>query len=126
VEAEAALARIKAALKLTIVYLITNLWICLDNLEVATCLLSPFVGLSQEVFDTFQNLASSWLVRERYPYTRGGSVWICWVPGHIQILENKVADKATKKGVGMPPPPTSQHSYALLRRQAKANAILAF
>ncbi|KAI9035498.1 ribonuclease H family protein [Aspergillus affinis] len=76
-EAEAALTGIKAALKLTIAYFATDLWICLDNLEVATRLLSTFSGSSQEVFNTFQDVALSWSVRERYLYTGSSSVRIC-------------------------------------------------
>jgi hypothetical protein len=56
-KAEVALAGIKAALKLYTTCFATNLWICLDNLEVATQLLSPFTSLSQEVFESFRALA---------------------------------------------------------------------
>lgn len=35
------------------IYFTTNLWVYLNNLEVATYLLLPFAGLSQEVFKTF-------------------------------------------------------------------------
>ncbi|XP_077661262.1 uncharacterized protein AFUA_7G00100 [Aspergillus fumigatus Af293] len=76
-EAEAALASIKAAMQYHTARFTTNLWVCLDNLEVATHLLSPFAGLSQEIFETFQTLASTWLKQERFPYTNGGSVRIC-------------------------------------------------
>ncbi|KAI9034981.1 ribonuclease H family protein [Aspergillus affinis] len=124
-EAEAALAGIKAALKLTTAYLATNLWICLDNLEVATRLLSTFSGSSQEVFNTFQDLVSSWSVRERYLYTGSSSVRICWVPGHMQIPENEAADQATKKGAGILSSLANKHSYASLRRQTKDDAISA-
>jgi hypothetical protein len=47
-EAEAALAGVKAALGLYTAQLATNLWVCLDNLEVGTRLLAPFTGSSQE------------------------------------------------------------------------------
>ncbi|KAI9034741.1 reverse transcriptase, partial [Aspergillus affinis] len=72
-EAEAALAGVKAALKLSTARFATNLWVCLDNLEVATRLLSPFTGSSQGVFESFQTLAQSWLARERFSYTNGGT-----------------------------------------------------
>jgi ribonuclease HI len=124
-EAEAALAGIKAALKLHTACFATNLWICLDNLEVATRLLSPFTGSSQEVFESFRALASTWLARERFMYTDGGSVRICWVPSHTQIPENEAADQAAKKGAAMNPPPSSRHSYALLRWRAKTDAVAA-
>jgi hypothetical protein len=73
-EAEAALAGINAAMQYHTARFATDLWVCLDKLEVATRLLSPFVGSSQEVFETFRTLASTWLERERFPYTDGGSV----------------------------------------------------
>jgi ribonuclease HI len=125
-EAEAALAGVKAAFELYTARSATNLWVCLENLEVATRLLSPFVGSSQEVFESFQAIASTWLTRERFPYTDGGSVRICWVPGHSQVPENEAADQAVKKGAAMnPPPSSSRHSYASLRRRAKTDAISA-
>jgi hypothetical protein len=58
-EAEAALAGAKAAFQLHTACYATNLWICLDNLEVATRLLSPFTGSSQEVFESFRALAET-------------------------------------------------------------------
>jgi ribonuclease HI len=64
---------------------------------VATQLLSSFTGLLQEVFESFRALASTWLAWERFIYTDGGSVRICWVPSHTQIPENKAADQAAKK-----------------------------
>jgi ribonuclease HI len=121
-EAEAALAGAKAAFQLHIACYATNLLICLDNLEVATRLLSPFTGLSQEVFESFRALAKNWPARERFPYTDGGSVRICWVPGHTQIPENEAADQAAKKGAAMNPPP-SKHSYASLKRRAKMEML---
>ncbi|KAI9037727.1 ribonuclease H family protein [Aspergillus affinis] len=120
-EAEAALAGVKAALKLDTARFATNLWVCLDNLEVATRLLSPFTGSSQGIFESFQALAQTWLTRERFSYTNGGSVRVCWVPSHTRIPENETADQAAKKGATMDPPFSSKHSYASLRRQAKAD-----
>ncbi|KAI9040114.1 ribonuclease H family protein [Aspergillus affinis] len=76
-EAEAALAGVKAALKLDTARFVTDFWVCLDNLEVATRLLSPFAGLSQGIFESFQALARTWPARERFSYTNGGSVRVC-------------------------------------------------
>ncbi|KAI9042361.1 ribonuclease H family protein [Aspergillus affinis] len=118
-EAEAALAGVKAALKLGTARFATNLWVCLDNLEVATCqpetanttrLLSPFTGSSQGVFESIQALAQTWLTRERFSYTNGGFVRVCWVPGHTQIPKNETADQAAKKGATMDPPSSSKRS----------------
>jgi ribonuclease HI len=124
-EAEAALAGIKAALEIYTARFATNLWICLDNLEVATRLLSSFTGSSQEIFESFRALALTWPTRERFPYTDGGSVQICWVPGHMQIPENEAADLAAKQGAAMDPPSISRYSYASLKRKAKTDTISA-
>ncbi|EED17292.1 conserved hypothetical protein [Talaromyces stipitatus ATCC 10500] len=64
-EAEAALAGAQAAIAYPTAQFATNLWICLDNLEVATRLLSPSTGSSQEVFESFRTLAAAWPLRER-------------------------------------------------------------
>jgi ribonuclease HI len=119
-EAEAALAGIKAAMHSDTARFATNLWVCLDNLEVATRLLSPFAGSSQEVFETFRTLALTWLERESFSYTNGGSVRICWVPGHTRVPGNEAADQAAKKGAALEPPISCKYSFASLKRQAKA------
>ncbi|KAI0992885.1 hypothetical protein K3495_g15299, partial [Podosphaera aphanis] len=64
-EAKGALAGAKAALALPSTKFATNLWICLDNLEVATRLLSPFPGSSQATFDEFLELNPRWQARPR-------------------------------------------------------------
>ncbi|KAF7139709.1 hypothetical protein CNMCM5793_007503 [Aspergillus hiratsukae] len=55
-EAEAALAGLKAAMSLETARFATNLWVFLDNLEVAVRLLSPSTGSSQRVFKTFYSM----------------------------------------------------------------------
>ena len=52
-EASAALIRARAALSLPSSWLAIDLWVFLDNLEVAMRLLSPFIGSSQSVFIEF-------------------------------------------------------------------------
>ncbi|EED20793.1 hypothetical protein TSTA_039870 [Talaromyces stipitatus ATCC 10500] len=73
-EAEAALAGAQAAIAYPTAQFATNLWICLDNLEVATRLLSPSTGSSQEAFESFRTLAAGWPLYERLPHTKSGSV----------------------------------------------------
>jgi ribonuclease HI len=119
-EAEAALAGIKAAIQSYTARFATDLWVCLDNLEVATRLLSPFTGSSQEVFETFRTLASTWPERERISYTKEGSVRICWVPGHAKVPGNEEADQAAKRGAASEPPVSPIYSFASLKRQTKA------
>jgi ribonuclease HI len=124
-EAEAALAGLKAAISLETARFATNLWVILDNLEVALRLLSPSTGSSQRVFKTFCELASTWPLRERLPHTNRGSVQIRWVPGHTHIPENEVADHAAEEGAALNTPPMIEHSYASLKRQTKASAMSA-
>ncbi|EED11735.1 conserved hypothetical protein [Talaromyces stipitatus ATCC 10500] len=103
----------------------TNLWICLDNLEVATRLLSPSTGSSQEAFESFRTLAAGWPLRERLPHTKSGSVQIRWVPGHTKIPENEAADSAAKEGAASTPPSPCKSSYASLKRHAKTQSLSA-
>jgi ribonuclease HI len=121
-EAEAALAGVKAAISCPTSRFANDLWVFLDNVEVATRLLSPSTGSSQAVFNSFCSLASSWPLRERLPHTRPGSVRIRWVPGHTQVPQNEAADRAAKEGAALPPPPPADLSYASLKRWAKAKA----
>ncbi|EED15772.1 hypothetical protein TSTA_008970 [Talaromyces stipitatus ATCC 10500] len=122
-EAEAALAGAQAAIALSTARFATNLWICLDNLEVATRLLSPSTGSSQGVFESFCTLAAAWPLRERLPHTKSGSIRIRWVPGHAKIPENGAADLAAKEGAASIPPSPHRSSYASLNRYAKAGAL---
>jgi hypothetical protein len=52
-EAEAALAGLRMAMAHPISQQASNLWICLDNLEVTIQLLSSATGPSQRVFEDF-------------------------------------------------------------------------
>jgi hypothetical protein len=57
VEASIALAGAQAALTLPSAKLATDLWVFLDNLEVASRLLSYSNGSSQSVFSSFKEVA---------------------------------------------------------------------
>ncbi|EED16646.1 conserved hypothetical protein [Talaromyces stipitatus ATCC 10500] len=124
-EAEAALAGAQAAIAYSTAQFATNLWICLDNLEVATRLLSPSTGSSQEAFESFRTLAAGWPLRERLPHTKSGSVQIRWVPGHTKIPENEVADSAAKEGAASTLPSPCKSLYASLKRHAKTQSLSA-
>src|SRR4029453_16623820 len=87
-EAEAALAGLKASMAIPTAKFANNLWVCLDNLEVALRLLSPFPGSSQSVFESFAALADTWTSRIRLPHTIPGKVQVLWVPGHAKVPGN--------------------------------------
>ena len=100
----------------------SDLWLCLDNLEVATRLLSLLTGSSQAVFSSFCFLATAWPLRERLPHTHPGALRVRWVPGHIDVPGNVAVDAAAKEGASLQPPPHTEYSYASLKRRAKASA----
>jgi hypothetical protein len=119
-EAEAALAGAKAAIDSPASCTATDLWIFLDNLEVAARLLGPSTGSSQSVFYSFCELAYHWPLRDRLPSTRPGVVRVRWVPGHTQVPGNDAADLAAKEGAALPLSLPLELSLAALKRQAKA------
>jgi hypothetical protein len=124
-EAEAALQGARAALASPASRIATDLWIFLDNLEVATRLLGPSTGSSQSVFHAFCELAYSWPSRVRLPTTNPGAVRVRWVPGHAKVPGNEAADLAAKEGASLPPPDSLELSLATLQRQAKAKGPIA-
>ena len=73
-EAAAALHGAKAALALPSAKLATDMWIFLDNLEVAMRLLAPSVSSSQSIFDEFMEVARKWPLQIHLPHTQPGAV----------------------------------------------------
>ena len=114
-EAKAALAGLEAALGMETSRLASDLWICLDNLEVAVRLLSrPDSGSSQAIFHRFAKKAQLWRERARLPHTLPGDVRVRWVPAHVGIAGNEAADAAAKAGALLPPPTNVKHTLASL------------
>jgi hypothetical protein len=124
-EASAALKGAKAALLAPSAKLATDMWVFLDNLEVAMRLLAPSTGSSQSVFDEFCEVACKWPSRPRLPHISPGAVRIRWVPGHLNVLGNEEADKAAKEGAALPTPANTVCTLASLKRIARTNARLA-
>jgi hypothetical protein len=113
---------VKAALTAPTAKLATDMWVFLDNLEVAMRLLAPSTGSSQSVFAEFCEVARKWPARTRYPHVAPGAVRIRWVPGHLTVAGNEEADKVAKEGAALPPPADAVCTLASLKRIARAAA----
>lgn len=88
---------IEIALNLETSRFANDLWILIDNQDVARQLLSTPVCSSQEAFIRFSKHALAWPTRPRLPHTLKGKVRIQWIPSHSNIQGNCDADYAAKE-----------------------------
>ncbi|OAQ62538.1 endonuclease/reverse transcriptase [Purpureocillium lilacinum] len=111
-EAKGALEGLRAALNLPSP---RRIFVCLDNLGVATCLGGMPADSSLEVFLEFQALA-----------TAHGAVKVRWIPGHTKIAGNEQADALAKAATSLPKPADALPTVAHLRRTARQQSRDAF
>ncbi|KAI0991467.1 hypothetical protein K3495_g16720, partial [Podosphaera aphanis] len=116
-EVYAALRGIQAATVLPTARFANNLWIFVDNIEVAKKLLTkPSLTSSQSSFLSFLEIAEKWKNRPRLPHTHTGQVNVRWVPSHSGISGNELADLEAKRGAMMPSLEEPKFSLAALRK----------
>ncbi|KAJ6439036.1 hypothetical protein O9K51_08440 [Purpureocillium lavendulum] len=111
-EAKGALEGLRAALNLPSP---RHIYVCLDNLAVATCLRGMPADSSQEVFLEFQALA-----------TTHGAAEVRWIPGYTNITGNEQADALAKAATSLPEPADALPTLAHLRRTARQQSRDAF
>ncbi|KAI0995599.1 hypothetical protein K3495_g12581 [Podosphaera aphanis] len=124
-EVKAAAEAMSAALQLSSARFANDLWILLDNQDVARRLFSSPVCFSQTEFLQFADKAKSWGNRPRLPHTRPGQVRVAWIPGHSSIPGNDHADILARSGLSSISTP-SAYSYdaAKLWALSKTEAAL--
>ncbi|KFZ19203.1 hypothetical protein V501_00772 [Pseudogymnoascus sp. VKM F-4519 (FW-2642)] len=115
-EARAAVAGIRDAISRGDPNRASDIWICLDNQEVALRLLAPFLGSSAETFQSALGLQTAWQARRRHPTTREGAIRVRWVPGHLQVPGNELADVLARRGASQVPNVPLPYSWASLKR----------
>ncbi|KAI0992541.1 hypothetical protein K3495_g15644, partial [Podosphaera aphanis] len=102
-EAYAALKGIEAARALSTTRFSKNLWLFIDNLEVAKKLTTKAATTSsQKVFTDAIEADKGWKTRTRLPHISEGEIKVRWVPSHAGIEGNELADSEAKRGAAMP------------------------
>ncbi|KAI1007631.1 hypothetical protein K3495_g596 [Podosphaera aphanis] len=87
---------VELALSLHTARFANNLWVFLDNLDVARRLLSTPVCSSQEALISFANNAAAWPLRQRLPHIVPGKIIVRRIPGYSGIQGNNIADLAAE------------------------------
>lgn len=122
-EATAATEGLKAAYSSAQAPYTQNLYVLLDNQEVAQQLQGCPRGSSQSTILAFQEAADAWPNRSpRCLAIPPGQVHVFWIPGHAGIAGNEQADEQAKRGARSTPqtsPPPAR--YAWTRRMLKEN-----
>jgi ribonuclease HI len=124
-EAIAALRGAQAALAASSARFSTDLWVFLDNLEVAKRLLGNSISSSQWAFDEFKEVARKWPLRAKLAHLPPGELKVRWVPGHVNVPGNEAADRAAKAGASLPASQDNTCTSASLKRLAKTEATRA-
>lgn len=101
-EAAAAVVGLEEALKLPTSRFSNDMWILLDNQNVARYLLQTPVCSSQNEFISSVTQATAWTSRIRLPHTSPGRVRVHWIPSHTSIQGNCEADRAAKEALILP------------------------
>ena len=129
-EAVAALRGLAAVCRSVRAGFADNVYVCLDNLEVARTLTYRTVTSSQGVFAEFADLAAAWPGRERWPHTAPGQVRVRWVPGHAGVPGNEAADGEAGSAAAVAAAGAAEGegtaTLAWTRRKAKERARTSF
>lgn len=121
----AALQGIKSAIALPSNRFSKDLWVFIDNLNVARKLLSkvPVLSSQSQYLEALET-TKLWKARTRLPHVPEGEIKIPWVPSHSRIRGNELADLEAKRGAAMPYNQSQQkHSLASLCRWHKAKIL---
>lgn len=93
----AAVEAIEEVLHLPIARFSNDLWIRLDNQNVARHLLQSPVCSSQNKFLTFATRAFVWPRRSRLPHTVAENVRVYWIPSYTGSQGNALVDSAARE-----------------------------
>lgn len=123
-EVTAAAIAIEEALNLPTARFSNDLWILLDNQDVARLLLQKPTRSSQIKFIHFAEKASTWPNRLRLAHTLPGKVRVHWVPSHTGILGNIQADRGAKEARDIAYPASDHTPLSLDSARARNKELL--